>query len=157
MSGSSHINFSFPGPVVLEKKIFKWPHPIFAFLWLSPLWRKVGPSFEQTWIPFTQGCFQSSLVEIGQRFWRRSRKCEKLTDGRTDRQMDDGRQVIRIAHLSFQLRWAKNCSGSYKQNKQTNKVMVSNKRSYQKEYTMKYESLTTYQSKVMTKVKSFLK
>jgi hypothetical protein len=22
------------GPVVLEKKIFKWPHPIFTFLWL---------------------------------------------------------------------------------------------------------------------------
>ena len=30
------------------------------------------------------------------------------TDGRTDGQTDDGRQVIRKAHLSFQLRWAKN-------------------------------------------------
>ena len=30
------------------------------------------------------------------------------TDGRTDRQTDDGQQVIRTAHLSFQLRWAKN-------------------------------------------------
>ena len=29
------------------------------------------------------------------------------TDGRTDRQTDAGRQVIRKAHLSFQLRWAK--------------------------------------------------
>ena len=28
------------------------------------------------------------------------------TDGRTDRRKDDGRQVIRKAHLSFQLRWA---------------------------------------------------
>jgi hypothetical protein len=43
------------GPVVLEKKIFKWPHPIFIFLWLSPLWRGPGPLFEQTWIPFTKG------------------------------------------------------------------------------------------------------
>ena len=43
------------GPVVLEKKIFEWPHPIFTFLWLSPLWRGPGPLFEQTWIPFTQG------------------------------------------------------------------------------------------------------
>jgi hypothetical protein len=25
--------------LVLEKKIFKWPHPIFTFLQLSPLWR----------------------------------------------------------------------------------------------------------------------
>jgi hypothetical protein len=24
------------GPVVLEKKIFRWHHPIFTFLWLSP-------------------------------------------------------------------------------------------------------------------------
>ena len=29
------------------------------------------------------------------------------TDGQTDRRTDDGRQVIRKAHLSFQLRWAK--------------------------------------------------
>jgi hypothetical protein len=43
------------GPVVLEKKIFKWPHPILTFLWLSPLWRGPSPLFQQTWIPFTQG------------------------------------------------------------------------------------------------------
>jgi hypothetical protein len=42
------------GPVVQEKKIFKWPHPIFTFLWLSPPWRGCGPLFEQTWIPFTK-------------------------------------------------------------------------------------------------------
>jgi hypothetical protein len=40
------------GPVVLEEKCFKWPHPIFTFLWLSPLWRGPGPLFEQTWISF---------------------------------------------------------------------------------------------------------
>jgi hypothetical protein len=28
--------------VVLEKKIFKWPHPIFIFLWLSPLVRDLA-------------------------------------------------------------------------------------------------------------------
>jgi hypothetical protein len=52
------------GPVVLEKKIFKWPHPNFTFLWLSPLWRGPGPLFEQTWIPFTQGWFVPSLIEL---------------------------------------------------------------------------------------------
>jgi hypothetical protein len=41
------------GPMVLEK-IFKWPHPSFTYLTLSPLWRGPGPSFEQTWILFTQ-------------------------------------------------------------------------------------------------------
>ena len=29
------------------------------------LWEFIGSSFEQTWIPFTQGCFVPSLVEIG--------------------------------------------------------------------------------------------
>ena len=29
------------------------------------LWKRAGPSFEQTWIPFNQGCFMQSLVEIG--------------------------------------------------------------------------------------------
>jgi hypothetical protein len=42
-------------PVVLEKKISKWPHPIFTFLWLFLLRRGPGPLFEQTWISFTQG------------------------------------------------------------------------------------------------------
>ena len=51
-----------PRPVF--EKIFKWPHLIFAFLWLSPLWREAGPLFEQTWIPFTQGWFVLSLIEM---------------------------------------------------------------------------------------------
>ena len=42
-------------------------------------------------------------LQLAQWFWRRRWKCEKFTDGRTD----DGRQVIRKAYLSFQLRWAK--------------------------------------------------
>ena len=29
------------------------------------LWEFIGSSFEQTWIPFTQGCFVPRLVEIG--------------------------------------------------------------------------------------------
>jgi hypothetical protein len=32
ISGSFCVNLSFSGFVVLGKKIFKWPHPIFAFL-----------------------------------------------------------------------------------------------------------------------------
>ena len=40
-----------------------------------------GPSFEQTWIPITQGCFMPSLVKIGPVIlWPRRRwKCEKFT------------------------------------------------------------------------------
>ena len=38
---------------------------------------------------------------MAQWFWRRRLKCDKFTEKRTD-----GRQVIRKAHLSFQLSWA---------------------------------------------------
>ena len=55
---------------------------------ISP-WKRAGPSFEQTWIPFTQGCFVPCLDEIGPcsgsgEEW----KCEKFTDRRTDRWTD---------------------------------------------------------------------
>jgi hypothetical protein len=44
MSGSSHVSLSFSGPVVHEKKIFKWPHPIFALLWSSmPPLKRIWP------------------------------------------------------------------------------------------------------------------
>jgi hypothetical protein len=65
ISGSFHVNMTYSGSLVLEK-IFKWPHPIFALLWLSPLWRGSGPLFAQFRIPFTQGWFMPSLIEIGQ-------------------------------------------------------------------------------------------
>ena len=50
-------------------------------------------------------------LKLTQWFMRRRWKCEKFTDRQTDGQTDgrtynDGRQVIRKAHLSFQLRWA---------------------------------------------------
>jgi hypothetical protein len=43
-------------------------------------------------------------LKLAQWFWRRSRKCKSL---QTHRRTDDGQRAIRIAHLSFQLRWAK--------------------------------------------------
>ena len=54
------------GPMVLEKHIFKSFQRVFTISQLSPLWERRGSSFEQTWIPFTQGCSVSSFVEIGQ-------------------------------------------------------------------------------------------
>jgi hypothetical protein len=50
-------------------------------------------------------------LKLAQWFWRRSWKCKSLqtddqTDGQTDRRTD-GQKAIKIAHLSFQLRWAK--------------------------------------------------
>ena len=43
----------------------------FSILWLSLLWKMWGPSFEQYWILFTQGCIVPSLVKSAQWFWRR--------------------------------------------------------------------------------------
>jgi hypothetical protein len=40
LSRSFHVNVSFSGLEVIEK-VFEWPHSIFSFLWLSPLWRMV--------------------------------------------------------------------------------------------------------------------
>ena len=47
-----------------REKDFKISTMNFAISSLSPLGRGRGPSFEQTWIPFTQGCFVPSLAEI---------------------------------------------------------------------------------------------
>ena len=37
----------------------------FRYLVIISPWKWVGPFFEQTWIPYTQGCLVPSLVEIG--------------------------------------------------------------------------------------------
>jgi hypothetical protein len=64
ISESSHVNMTYSGSVVLEKKTLKLPDPIFVFLWLSPLWRGSSPLFEQFRIPFTQAWFESSFIEF---------------------------------------------------------------------------------------------
>ena len=51
------------GPVILEIRILKCPC-IFVISNLSTLGKGQGPSFKQTSIPFTQGYFVRSLVEI---------------------------------------------------------------------------------------------
>ena len=94
------------GHMVMEKKnlnFVKWMYFNY-FVIISP-WKRMWPSIDQTWIHFTkdvalnwsnlnplhQGCFMPSLFGWNWPnawFWRR--------------------WTIRIAHLSFQLRWAKN-------------------------------------------------
>ena len=41
---------------------------LFIYLFIG---KGLGPSIEQTWIPFTFGCFMPRLVEIGPGFWIR--------------------------------------------------------------------------------------
>ena len=51
------------GTVALEKKIF-------YFVIISP-WKRMGSSFEQTWIPLTQGWLCQVWLKLAQWFWRR--------------------------------------------------------------------------------------
>ena len=48
-----------------KEDFFKFVNVFSLFCNYLPLKKERGPSFEQTWIPFTQGCFVPSLVEIG--------------------------------------------------------------------------------------------
>ena len=61
------------------------------FLIISP-WKRAWPSFEQTWIPITQGCFVPTLVENGPvvlekkikmwKVYRQTDRCPGKTEGR---------------------------------------------------------------------------
>ena len=84
------------GLVVLETKIFN------NFVNLVLLFRNCLP-FELTWIPFTQGCFVPSLVEIGPVVLEKRMKMWKVYR-QTYRQMDGQTTMIRKAHFSYQLR-----------------------------------------------------
>ena len=82
------------GSSVLETKIFKFRQCTFPSLLSSPLGNGRGPSFEQTWIPFTQGCNVPILVEI----------IGLVVQTTTD----NGQILIGKGNLSLRLRWAKN-------------------------------------------------
>ena len=78
-----------------------WPRPGSA---PGGIWPKNNNTCKGPWVLHP---YQVSSKSI-QRFWRRSRKCEKFTDGRTDDgRTDDGRCAMTIAHSSLRLRWAK--------------------------------------------------
>ena len=81
---------------------------IFTISQLSSLWKGLGLSFEQTWVPFTWECFVPSLVEIGTVVLEKKLKMWKIyrwMDRRMDRQRTTGDQKSSL-ELSAQLRWA---------------------------------------------------
>ena len=47
------------------EKDFKISSMYFCFFVIISLWKRVGPAFEQTGIPFAQGCIVLSIVENG--------------------------------------------------------------------------------------------
>ena len=80
------------------------PRMLCAISLLSPLGKGLGPSFEETWIPFTQGCFVPSLVEIGPVVLEKKMKMWKVYDNANN----NDRRTTDKAHLSLWLRSAKN-------------------------------------------------
>ena len=89
-------------PVDFEENILKFCQCIFDISLLSPLEIGRGPLFEQTWIPFTQGCFGPILVEIAPAC-DPGEEDEIVKSLQTDEQ-SNGRKAIKKAHLIFQLR-----------------------------------------------------
>jgi hypothetical protein len=171
ISESFHVNMSYSDTVVLEKKIFKLPHPIFQFcnhlpfeedlalylnnseshlpkddlhqVWLklaSWFWRGrflnilvyfyffaiISPwawAFPFIWIICNLLLLRMICANCGQNWSSGSgEEVENVKVYRQmDRQKDDGQRAIRIAHLSFQLRWAnKGGRGSHKKNTPNN-------------------------------------
>ena len=80
-----------------------WPRPGSA---PGGIWPKNNNTCKGPWVLHP---YQVSSKSI-QRFWRRSRKCEKFTDGRRTDGRTDGRCAMTIAHSSLRLRWAKKCA-----------------------------------------------
>ena len=96
------------GPGVLEKKIFKFVNLFLLFPNYLPFGKAMALHLKKLESPLPR---DTNLVKIGPVVLEKKMKMWKVyrqTDGRTDGQTDDGRQVIRKAHLSFQLRWANN-------------------------------------------------
>ena len=56
----------------------------FCYLVIISHWKRTIPSFEQTWIPFTQGYFVPSLVEIGPVVLEKKMKMWKVDDNAND-------------------------------------------------------------------------
>ena len=73
-----------------RRRFFNFVNVFSLFRNYVPLEKGGAPSFKQTWIPFTRGCFVPSLVEIGPVVLDKKMKMWKVYR-RTDRQTTDDR------------------------------------------------------------------
>ena len=78
------------GPVALEKKILNFVNIFSLFLYYFPLEKGIGPSFKQTWIPFTKKYF----VPIG---WvvleKKMKRWKFYANDNNDKDDKDGQQT----------------------------------------------------------------
>ena len=89
------------GLLVLKKKIFKYFNVCSLFRDYLPLEKNGARHFNNLESSLPKDALYQVWLKLAQWFLRRRWKCEKFTDGRTDRQTTDDR-------WSEKLRWAKN-------------------------------------------------
>ena len=82
-----------------RSRFLKFRQCVFTISLLSFLWKGRGLSFDQNKIPFTQGSYVPSLVDIGPVILEKKMKMWK------NYRQTIGRQAIRKGHLSFKLMW----------------------------------------------------
>ena len=96
----------------LRRRFFNDPTLFLPFLDYLPLGGGEALHLNNLECPLPKDALCQVWLKLAQWFLRRSRKVKSLqTDRQTDRRTDDGQWVIRKAHLSLQLRWAKNQGG----------------------------------------------
>jgi hypothetical protein len=71
ISESFHVNLIYSGSMVLEKKIFKWPHPIFAFLWYLPFEEDLALYLNNLEFPLPKDDLYQLWLKLACWFWRR--------------------------------------------------------------------------------------
>ena len=87
-----------------EEDFWKFLEIFHYFLIISPF-KRVWPLIFTTLNPL---CLRMICAKFGWNWPSSSWEDVENVNGQTDGQTDDRQNVIRIAHLSFQLRWAKN-------------------------------------------------
>ena len=100
------INWNWLSGLVLEKRNFLISSMYFPYFVIISPWKRAGPFI---WIKLSPLHPRMLCAKFGWNWPSSSgEENENVKSLQTDRQtIDDGRQVIRKAHLSFQLRWAK--------------------------------------------------
>ena len=88
------------GQVVLEKRIYLmlW---MYILLFCNNLGKGRGPSFEQSWILFTQGCFVSSLIEIDPVVLEKKMTVWKVYENANNNANDDNNQGQILIRQAF--------------------------------------------------------
>ena len=72
--------------------LFKFVNKFFLFPYYLPLQKGMALHLKKILIPFTQGCFVSSLVEIGLVVWEKKNKMSKVYNN-NDKNNNDGQRT----------------------------------------------------------------